>query len=91
MAFLSSYHQLILGYTDKAANQIINNLSLHFLLLSSYGMIENGQKGAAKDLLKKALNYLDSTDPDPILLTTALNNLCILWMDDKKYYKAVNV
>lgn len=80
-----------MGYTDKVANQIINNLSLHFILLSSYAMIENGQRLDAKELLKKALNYLDSTDPDPILLTTALNNLCILWIGDKKYYKAVNV
>lgn len=80
-----------MGYTDKVANQIINNLSLHFILLSSYAMIENGQRLEAKDLLKKALNYLDSTDPDPILLTTALNNLCILWISDQKYYKAVNV
>jgi hypothetical protein len=31
-------------------------------------------------LLKRSLNYLGSTDPDPILLTTALNNLCILRM-----------
>lgn len=66
-------------------------MSLHFILLSSYSMIENNQISAAKSLLKKALNYLDSTDPDPILLTTALDNLCVLWMDDGKYYKAVNV
>lgn len=91
MTFLSGYHQIILAYTDKAPSALLNNLSLHFLLLSSYAMIENGQRKAAKDLLKKAINYLDSTDPDPILLTTALNNLCTLWMSDKKYYKAVNL
>lgn len=54
-------------------------------------MLENNQKKSAKDLLKKALNYIDSTEPDAILLTTALNNLCILWIEDRKYYKAVNV
>lgn len=42
-------------------------------------------------MLKKALNYLSSTDPDPILLTTALNNLCILRMQDGKYYKSVTI
>lgn len=90
MAFLSGYHQVIMGYTDKVANQIINNLSLHFILLSSYAMLESGERSAAKDLLKKGLSYLNSTDPDPILLTTAINNLCVLWMGDRKYYKAVN-
>lgn len=91
IAFLSNYHKLIMGYNTKGVNQIINNISLHFLLLSSYTMIENGERNSAKELLKKALNYLGSTDPDPILLTTALNNLCILRMEDRKYYKSINV
>lgn len=80
-----------MGYTHKVVNQIINNISLHFLLLASYVMIENGDKASAKDLLKKSLNYIDSTDPDPILLTTALNNLCILRMERGKYFKSVNI
>ena len=91
IAFLSSYHEIIMGYTHKVVNQIINNISLHFLLLASYAMIENGDKASAKDLLKKSLNYIDSTDPDPILLTTALNNLCILRMEKGKYFKSVNI
>lgn len=41
-------------------------------------MIESKQLYSAKQLLKKSINYIDSTDPDPILLTTALNNLCVL-------------
>lgn len=61
MAFLSSYHRLIMSYNDKLSNQLINNMSLHFILLSSYSMIENQQISGAKILLKKALNYIDAT------------------------------
>ncbi len=75
---MSSYHKIILGYNSKVNNQIINNISLHFIILSSYAMIESKQLYSAKQLLKKSINYIDSTDPDPILLTTALNNLCVL-------------
>ena len=41
--------------------------------------------------MKNSIKYLDSTEPDAILLTTALNNLCIIRMRDKKYYKSVNI
>lgn len=91
LAFLSNYHQIILGYNSRTQGQLVNNLSLHFLILSSHAMLQSGQRHSAKNLLKKSLSYLASTDPDPVLLATALNNLTILRMQDGKYYKSVNV
>ena len=40
-------------------------------------------------MLKKALDYLESTEPDPILLSIALNNLGALTFESNKYYKGL--
>jgi hypothetical protein len=54
-------------------------------------MISNGNTRSAKELLKKSVSYIGSTDPDPILLATALSNLCVLRMEEGKYYKSLNI
>lgn len=53
-------------------------------------MIQDNNKSEAKAILKKALDYLDSTDPDPTMLAIALNNLCVLTIEGHKFYKALH-
>jgi hypothetical protein len=42
LAFLSNYHKIMKNCDVRVFDKIINDISLHFLILSSYSLIENG-------------------------------------------------
>ena len=44
LTFLSNYHEVIHRISEKNISKFINNLSLHFINLSSYALLEDNKK-----------------------------------------------
>jgi hypothetical protein len=70
-------------------SEVVNNLSLHFINSASYVLIQDQKMKEARTMLKNCIPYLESTNPDALLLSVALNNLSVLTARQEKYYKAL--